>query len=648
MTTMEHLDVLRQAMMLATLPWGLIKFPGLQLDCANKALQMQMRSGPLQTGLDPVRHPLLLQALHNSVQLLAETTVQLPQQSMQWHFVPMQQDGQVCAVQCYLTAAPLTETQSSTARSGELAHSDRFEALLDLLPYQAWIATPHGELTWLNKALKLYAYNHAQPIDLSDAVWIDIVHPHDLAGVNAGLSRALITEKATGYRLRIKKHGGGYEWFYATLAPVKNASNETLYWVGSNISIQTLKQAEDKSQDQITRLKHQLQLGRQELALSQASLARAQKMDLISNLSAGVAHDLNNLLFITGLHAGLLEKKITDNQQHEHIDVIHETIKKAGRLASQLTGFSSRKSMTLVTADPKTLIRDIEQLLYKAVGDEAQLQIQLAAKLWPIRVDRMYFENSLINLAINARDATAGGGNITLTVENAVLKRQDFAGDYLMISLRDDGIGMSEAVQARIFELLFTTKPEGKGAGLGLPMVKNFMDHSHGLIEVESAEGQGSCFRLYFPRSEQDSSPKDEPQALEQGGRETILLIEQDLPTRNAMAQVLYELDYQVATAYKPEVALRYINSGLKVNLIIASARQQKPLSAIQLCHQLRNEGLHIPLLVTTGKSHEELRSEQPATEEFTVLIKPVSMPDLSKAVHALLHRSPAAEQLGD
>lgn len=648
MTTMEHLDVLKQAMMLATLPWGLITFPGLQLDCANKALQMQMRSGPLQTALNPLCHPLLLQALQNSVQQLAETTVQLPQQNMQWHFVPLQHQGQVCAVQCYLTTAPLSETSSSLAKSDGQAHDDHMEAMLDLLPFQAWIATPHGELTWMNKALKLYAYNHIQPIDLSDAVWIDIIHPHDLAAANANLSRALITEKATGYRLRMKKHGGDYEWFFVSLAPVKNASDETLYWVGADFSIQAVKQAEEKLQDQISRLKHQLQTGRQELARVQTSLARAQKMDLISNLSAGVAHDLNNLLFITGLHAGLLEKKITDHQQHEHIDVIHETIKKAGRLASQLTGFSSRKSMMPVTADPKNLVHDIEQLLHKAVGDEAQLQIHLAAKLWPIRVDRMYFENSLINLAINARDATVGGGNITLTVENAVLKRQDFAGDFLMISLRDDGIGMSEAVQARIFELLFTTKPEGKGAGLGLPMVKNFMDHSHGLIEVESAEGQGSCFRLYFPRSDQDSMPRDEPQILEHGGRETILLIEHDLPTRNAMAQVLYELDYQVATAYKPEVALRYINSGLKVDLIIASARQYKPLSAMQLCHQLRSEGLHIPLLLTTGKSREELRSEQPATDEFSVVIKPVSMPDLSRAVHALLHRSPAAEQLRD
>jgi hypothetical protein len=161
-----------------------------------------------------------------------------------------------------------------------------------------------------------------------------------------------------------------------------------------------------------------------------------------------------------------------------------------------------------------------------------------------------------------------------------------------MISVADNGMGMSEEIKARIFDMFFTTKPEGKGAGLGLPMVKNFMDHVQGLIEVESTPGLGTIVSLYFPRA-QPVVPQS-PQASPAGRQETILLIEPDLATRNAMAQVLYGLGYQVVTAYLPEVALRYINSGMKVDLIIAA--EFSGALSIAACEKLARSML-IPLL---------------------------------------------------
>jgi hypothetical protein len=204
----------------------------------------------------------------------------------------------------------------------------------------------------------------------------------------------------------------------------------------------------------------------------------------------------------------------------------------------------------------------------------------MASSIWPISVDKLYFENSLINLCINARDATEEHGQITLTAENVLLKRASHAGDYVMISVADNGMGMSEEIKARIFDMFFTTKPEGKGAGLGLPMVKNFMDHVQGLIEVESTPGLGTIVSLYFPRT---AGLPQSPQAYPGGPAETILLIEPDLATRNAMAQVLYGLGYQVVTAYLPEVALRYINSGMKVDLIIAADEFSGALSIAKM-----------------------------------------------------------------
>ena len=640
MTVSEPLQTLKLAMEHAALPWGLLGLSQLQLNFANKALQVHLQSCRLPPSLGLSLHAPLLQAAENCLASDMETTARLPACPGVWHFTPVMVEGKAAAVQCYVL--PEAALPSEGPASG-LEHSDRFEVFLDHLPYQVWIATPHGEVTWLNKALTQYAYNHSRRVDLREGIWIDIVHPDDLASVNAGLSRALITEKPTRYRLRIKSHGGPYHWFFATLAPVKNREGQTQYWVGANIGIDGIKQAEDQFRDQIATLRHQLKRGHQELDQAHAALAQLQKLDMVSKLSAGVAHDLNNLLFITGLHAGLLEKKLHEPEHREHVEVIHDTIKKAGRLASQLTGFSSRKPMELSAADPGQLVRDIEQLLRNAVGAEVEFRLHLAASLWPINVDRMFFENSLINLCINARDAVNGKGHISVSVENALLNHGGHPGEHVMISVSDDGVGMDESVRARIFEMFFTTKPDGKGAGLGLPMVKNFMDHAKGLIEVESAKGRGSCFRLYFPRAEPSSAAKPPVQAIAEGEQETILLIENNLDMRNAMAMVLYELGYQVATAYKPEVALRYINSGLKVDLIIATARMPGQLSAMEMHRQLKAEQVDIPMLLTTGRNSEQATDLD--SSEYTVLFKPVSMPDLAQAVHDLLHRDPATTQ---
>lgn len=291
--------------------------------------------------------------------------------------------------------------------------------------------------------------------------------------------------------------------------------------------------------------------------------------------------------------------------------------------------------MQLAAADPRALVQDLEPLLSKAVGQNAELQLHMASSIWPISVDKLYFENSLINLCINARDATEEHGQITLTAENVLLKRASHAGDYVMISVADNGTGMSEEIKARIFEMFFTTKPEGKGAGLGLPMVKNFMDHVQGLIEVESTPGLGTIVSLYFPRA-QPVIPQS-PQASAPAGRqETILLIEPDLATRNAMAQVLYGLGYQVVTAYLPEVALRYINSGMKVDLIIAADEFSGALSIAKMQEKLARENVLIPLILMTSSEEAEVPHAQEC--RYVVLSKPMEIGELARTVQRMLH----------
>ncbi|MEG0141299.1 MAG: ATP-binding protein, partial [Comamonas sp.] len=192
---------------------------------------------------------------------------------------------------------------------------------------------------------------------------------------------------------------------------------------------------------------------------------------------------------------------------------------------------------------------------------------------------------------------------------------------------------MNEEVLARVFDMFFTTKPEGKGAGLGLPMVKNFIDHVHGLIEVESTPGLGTTVSLYFPRAQPLPASPDPHESSAEGKQAAILLIEPDLDTRNAMAQRLYEQGYGVVTAYQPEVALRYISNGMKVDLIIVSDQVPGLMSVAQMQEKLRQEERRIPIIFTTGAAP----TERPEASECVALPKPLDMDQLARTVQELL-----------
>lgn len=622
----------------AALAWGLVDVQTMGLSFCNPALERHLQLCRLPSPLNLQIFAQAKQAITQCIETGQEVSTALPESIGYWHFSPVIGDAGIAAVQCYVLQ-PSIPLQQSELELG-LAHTNYFEVFLDHLPYQVWIATPHGELTWLNRALHEYAYGKVQPLNLNEGIWIDIVHPDDIATVNTGFSRALITEKSTGYRVRIKQNDGQYHWFFASLSPVKNDQGQTLYWVGANLSIDELRQSESQLRDQVTTLKHQLMLKQRAQEQSETYLAQAQKMSMVSQLSAGVVHDMKNLLFIAGLHAGMLEKRLVEPEQHEHVNVILDTLQKAGSLASDLTGFSSQKSMRLTAADPSELIRDLEPLLKKAVGQHAGLQLLIAASVWPINVDRLYFENSLINLCINARDATNEHGQITVTVENVLLKRPGHMGEHVLISVSDNGMGMSEEVLAQIFDMFFTTKTEGKGAGLGLPMVKNFMDHAHGLIEVQSTLGLGTTISLYFQRAQPQPAPTDSAQRSEKDLQATILLIEPHLDTRNSIAKRLYEQGYEIVTAYQPEVALRYISNGLKVNLIIVADQVPGLMSIQQMREKLRSKALSIPVIITGVESGTRAHKKDKllAAGNCVSLNNPLDIDQLTRTLESLLN----------
>lgn len=257
----------------------------------------------------------------------------------------------------------------------------------------------------------------------------------------------------------------------------------------------------------------------------------------------------------------------------------------------------------------------------------------------PCTCDRAYFENSLINLAVNARDATHGRGRIVMSLVNTVSSRSGTPGPYVQVTVSDNGMGMAEEVRAKVFEPFFTTKPTGKGSGLGLPMVASFVEQAGGFIDVESSPGAGTSVSFLLPVSGHAAEPVAAARAAPPacGNGESVLLIEDDAQVRDALADMLRNLGYRVSTAYNPQAALHYLSTGLKVELIISDVRMPGPVTVLDMVHTLERAGTLPPLLFITGYAGEVLVQEGLIEGRYRTLFKPFSQDELCDAIRAVL-----------
>jgi signal transduction histidine kinase len=242
-------------------------------------------------------------------------------------------------------------------------------------------------------------------------------------------------------------------------------------------------------------------------------LFQAKKMESIGRLAGGVAHDFNNLLMaIMGNVGCLLNEKNAGEKDHERLTVIMQASESAADLTGQLLAFSRKQFIAPVLIDVNSLLERMEKVLAQLIGESITLRIVLHPGICPIRVDASQMEQIIINLAVNARDAMPDGGTITfetaavtITEEQVKLHPDAVPGEYAVLSVNDNGSGMTDEVREHIFEPFYTTKPNGKGTGLGLAIVYGAVRQNGGFLEVLSAPGRGTTFRIYFPDAGRDS-----------------------------------------------------------------------------------------------------------------------------------------------
>src|ERR1700732_4401301 len=291
-------------------------------------------------------------------------------------------------------------------------------------------------------------------------------------------------------------------------------------------------------------------------------------MEAVGRLAGGVAHDFNNLLMvISGYTEVLLEHTRKCNPMYPKIEAIHQATDRATTLTRQLLAFSRKQLLELKVVDLNVVVEDIERLLRPLIGENIELQTQLAADLGRTRADAGQIEQVIMNLVVNSKDAMPNGGKITIQSANAQLNHDDLRreysyiqpGAYVVLSLSDTGEGMDKETQLRIFEPFFTTKEKGKGTGLGLSTVYGIIKQSGGYVLVESEPQQGTTFRIYLPRVEDALEPAGAVSASssQSGGSETVLLVEDEESVRQLVRETLESKGYKVLEADHGAAALQ-------------------------------------------------------------------------------------------
>ncbi len=313
--------------------------------------------------------------------------------------------------------------------------------------------------------------------------------------------------------------------------------------------------------------------------LAEQALRQSQKMEAVGQLTGGVAHDFNNLLTIIIGNLGIAKRGVVEARAERALDNALTGAQRAAQLTQRLLAFSRRQPLDPRAVDANKLIHGMSDLLTRSLGETVQLETIGGAGVWNVEVDTSEMESTLLNLALNARDAMPEGGKLTIETSNAYLDEEYCRhhdgvppGQYVLVAITDNGSGMSPETVEKAFEPFFTTKDTGKGTGLGLSQVYGFMKQSGGHVKIYSEVGEGTTIKLYFPRHDGDDATvtaPDDTTGSSQGLGETILIVEDDDGVRQYASEILRDLNYQILEARDSATAMRLLDADKKFDLLL-------------------------------------------------------------------------------
>jgi PAS domain S-box-containing protein len=378
-------------------------------------------------------------------------------------------------------------------------------------------------------------------------------------------------------------------------------------------------------------------------------LQQAQKMEAIGQLTGGIAHDFNNLLAIILGNLDLLnEQKELAFSMRRKIETAIKAGMRAADLTHRLLAFARRQALMPKLTEINELIRSMVPLLQRPLGPKITAAFMLDPNTWAAEIDQSQLEMALLNLTLNARDAMPEGGSLTISTGNATAEQKQalagsgqLAGDYVVISVTDTGVGMPEQVKARAFDPFFTTKGIGKGTGLGLSMVYGFVKQSGGHVQIESRVGEGTTVALYLARAAA-ASPAGEPiddRPVSSGHQEIVLLVEDEADVRVLAEAYLESFGYTVISAADSATAMAALMANPRIDLLLSDIILPGAMDGIAIAAHVRATRPEIKIVYMSGYAPDP----EMLLPETELIKKPFLRADLSRVVRAALDRQRAA-----
>jgi PAS domain S-box-containing protein len=388
---------------------------------------------------------------------------------------------------------------------------------------------------------------------------------------------------------------------------------------------------------------------------TEEQLVQAQKMETVGQLSGGIAHDFNNLLTVIVGNSEFLSDQLKARPDLRQLaDDIGQAGERGAELTQRLLAFSRRQTLSPVEIDCNKLLESMHKLLRRTMREDIEIKIDFDPDIPLAFADPAQLESAILNLGLNAQDAMAGGGRLTLTTAGASLddQYQRFhpevrPGDYVMIAITDTGEGMPKQVLERVFEPFFTTKEVGKGSGLGLSMVYGFVKQSNGHVAIYSEPGLGTTVRMYLP-AQQTKAPKRPAKGRTRektiaGGAETVLVVEDDPFVRTHAVRCLESLGYAVIAAVDGNDALQKLGTNVHIDVLFTDIVMPGGINGWELADRAQLARPGLPVLLSSGYALETLIKHGRANGESVVLTKPYRKAELARRLREALHGAAAA-----
>lgn len=465
----------------------------------------------------------------------------------------------------------------------------------------------------------------------------DAIHPDDRSRIYEAIERTLTTGADYDVEYRLQTPDGETRWVSIRAKPSYNEDGTPQSMSGVSIDITDRMRMVAEREMFAATLEKRVEERTHELVQTQDALRQSQKLEAMGQLTGGVAHDFNNLLTpILGSLDLLMRKKTGDAREQRLIAGAFQSAERARTLVQRLLAFARRQPLKTEAVDLPALLLEMSPLIGTTLGPTIDLVLDIAADLPLAQADQNQLEMALLNLAVNARDAMPGGGRLDIVAHARSIPAEENglpAGDYILVTVADTGLGMDEATQNRAIEPFFSTKGIGKGTGLGLSMVHGLVAQLGGKLAIRSALGQGATIELWLPVSGQALTKAEVPETRPARLDGIVLLVDDEPLVRASAADMLVELGLEVIECSSGEEALALLSAGQNVDLLVTD-HLMPAMTGAELADEARALRPGLPLLLVSGYSD---LADIPLS--IPRLGKPFMQADLAASIALLLQK---------